>query len=46
MIGNKSYTEAADFPGIRPGDLVGERHGRREAGPEGTVERPRVRMQT
>ena len=46
MIGDKRYTEAADSGGIRPARVVGERRGCSEAEPEGTVERPRVRMQT
>ena len=46
MIGNKQYTEAADFQEIRPLGVVGERSGRGKAGPKGTVERPLVRMQT
>ena len=46
MIGDKQYTEAADFQGIRSLELVGERNRCSEAKPEGEVERRLVRMQT
>ena len=46
MIGDKRYTEAADFVPIRRGGVVGERDQRCEAGRERTVERWPVRMQT
>ena len=38
MIGDKRYTEAADFRWIRPPGVVGERNHGDEAGPKGTVE--------
>ena len=46
MIGDKRYTEAADFVPIRRGGVVGERDQRCEAGRERKVERWPVRMQT
>jgi hypothetical protein len=46
MIGDKRYTEAADFKRIRPLGVVGERCDRIEAERKRTVERSQVRMQT
>ena len=46
MIGDKRYTEALDFNGIRSVGLVGERSERIEAEGEPTVECSEVRMQT
>ena len=46
MIGDKRYTEALAFHGIRPGGVVGERCSGLEAGAKATVELLQVRMQT
>ena len=46
MIGDKRYTEALEYSGIRPVGLVGERCSSCEAEGKPTVERLQVRMQT
>ena len=46
MIGDKRYTEALDFNGIRSVGLVGERCSDIEAAMEIAVEFLQVRMQT
>ena len=46
MIGDKRYTEALDFNGIRSVELVGERSSDIEAAMEIAVEFLEVRMQT
>ena len=46
MIGDKRYTEALEFSGIRLAKLVGERCSSCEAEGKPTVEFLQVRMQT